>query len=172
MRSFIARRRKRTVVAGGTVLALVFAGTAFALWSFLGTTNSFQGRTGTPSVSFTAPTAPHLTAATALFPGGSGDLVVDVTNPMSTPVTVISYQPSSLNSFAVGGSCSASLGGPAQGNSLVTLGAGITVPANATSFAVTLPNALTMPSTAGSNCQTQTITETSGSVTVNMSIGN
>lgn len=173
MLNFLKRRKRRTLIIGAAVLALAVAGGAFAIWNMSASTNRFEGRTsGTIALTFANPTAGDLTAATAGVPGGSMDLVAEVTNPSSAPIKIISWAPSASAGFAGTGACDASnFGGPAESTSQTVLATPITVAGGATNVPITLPAALTVNSNATSSCEAQTISETTGSLLVNFTTG-
>lgn len=172
MLNFLKRRKRRTLVAGGAVLALVFAGVAFAVWTFTQQSSAFEAQTGnTLTLTIVAPTAGDLAAATACFPGGSCPILAEVSNASSTPITLTSYQASSANGFADTNSNCTVLTGPAEGITSVPISPGIVVPANATNQVVTIPNALSLPANAPTSCQNKLIQETSGHVTLTFTAG-
>lgn len=167
------RSHKKLAVLGVFGAAAVIVGAAWALWTWSQSDGLLQGKTGsTPTMTLAAPTAADFTSVnySPCVPGGSCDLIGEVTNPTSSPVKIVSYQPSAGNSFS-GGSCTASanLGGPAEGSSLVTLATPITIPASAANFVVDLPAAITMNTTAPTSCESQTLS--GGNVALNFTVG-
>ena len=163
MFSFIRRRKRRTLVAGGGVLALVIAGTAFALWNMTQSTNTFQGKTGTVTLSFATPVAGDFPANSACVPSGSCPIVAEVTNPTAGPIAIYQYA-ASVNGGYGSTNCPATnfATSGAESTTTTSLTPTIPVPANATNFAVVLPNALTLNATAPTACQSQSITPQGG----------
>lgn len=107
-------------------------------------------------------------ASNLLYPGGTGDVVVSITNPNAFPVTITAFQLPANTTYAAGFSDSA-LSTPVTGctsaASLVgwsfatglagsshTLATPITVAASTSGFTVTLVNVATMASTAPLAC--------------------
>ncbi len=155
-----ARRRPKLAVLLIGVLALVFAGVGYALWTMTQQTSNFQGKTaGTIVLTISAPTAGDLSAAQQCVPGGSCPILAEVSNPSSAPIQITSYQASNTNSFDNGPSAtcdSSNFTGPAETTTLTGI-TPVTVAANAVNQVVTLPNALTLKPTAPTACQAQTI---------------
>ncbi len=172
MRSRIKRHPKLAVLLV-VVLALVFAGVGFAIWSMQQQTSNFQGQGATTiTLTFATPTAGQLSAAAQCVPGGSCPLLAQVSNPATAPITLTSYQPSVANGFGDGASCmSPSVTGPAQGTASVPISPGIVVAAGASNQLVTIPNALSFAATAGSACQGALLTEVTGHLTATFTAG-
>lgn len=172
MLGFIKRRKRRTLIAAGAVLALVIVGAGIAAWLMSQQTSVFEGKTGnTITLGIIAPTAGDLAAATQCFPGGSCPILAEVSNPSSSPITLTSYTPSTANGFADTNSNCLVFTGPAETLAATPISPGIVVPAGAVNQVVTLPNALSLPSTASSSCQNITVQEISGHLTVSFTVG-
>ncbi len=162
MRSRIKKHPKLAVLLV-VVLALVFAGVAFAVWSFTQSTTNLQGKNAsTLSLVFHNPSAGDLAGVQQCYPGGSCDLVAEVGNPASVPTQITTFQPSLAASYNATGCPATNYGGPAEAATLFTLGTPITVPASAVGFVLKWQNALTLSATAPSACQGQTISVTGG----------
>ncbi len=167
-----ARRRPKLATVLAVVIALAIAGAAYAAWTFTQQTSVLKAQTGnTLTLGIIAPTAGDLAAAQQCYPGGSCPLLGEVSNSSSTPITLTSYQPSSSNGFSDSNSNCLSFTGPAEGITSVPISPGIVVPAGAVNMVVSLPNALSLPSTATSSCQNITVVETSGHITLTYTAG-
>lgn len=146
-----ARRRKRRIITAiAAAVVMGSSGVAAGLWS----------ATGSGAGSLKAATAQALTVTAAaapigdLYPGASGTLQFTVANPNPYAVTLtsIAYGATTSSNEA---NCPASNLTPAAGGAL---GTPITVPANGTSAAVSVPGALTLAATAPDACQGVTFT--------------
>lgn len=99
------RTIKKSALVGGTVLTLMGAGVAFASWT----------TTGTGSGAATAGTAGSLTIAqkgatvTGLFPAGTKDVTITVTNAAQYKVKVQSVSPGTVSVDAAHSGCTASV---------------------------------------------------------------
>jgi hypothetical protein len=175
MRSFLARRRKRTLVL--MVLGvLAIPATAFALWTLTQSTNKFEGKAAsTVTLGIINPTSGDLASATQCLPGGSCSILAEVSNPSTAPIQITGYQASAVNGFDDGAvaNCAAtnfnSTG--AESTTFTSLGTPISVPAGAVNQVVTIPNALSMKSTAVPTCAGSTIVESTGNLTVTFTLG-
>lgn len=153
--------RRRALLGGILVIAAVAAATAAdAAWSGGGSGTGSAG-TGTTVAVTLSPGTP----SAGLHPGGSADVVLEVTNPNQHPVrigTLALDTGQGTSGFAVDGDhpgCATSaLGFATQSNG----GAGWTVPAKVGavdgSLAVTLSGAISMASNAANACQGATFT--------------
>jgi hypothetical protein len=167
-----ARRRPKLAVLLVAVLALVFAGVGYAIWSMTQQTSVLEGQTGnTITLGIVAPSAADLSAAQQCFPGSSCPLLGKVSNPSGTAITLTSYQPSSAAGFTDAGQACTQLSGPAEGSASVPISPGIVVPAGASNQLVSIPNALSLPSNAATNCQNITVVETTGHITLTFTAG-
>jgi hypothetical protein len=167
-----ARRRPKVAVLAVVVLALVFAGVGYAIWSMSQQTTALEGSTGnTITLGIVSPSAADLSAAQQCFPGSSCPLLGKVSNPSGTPVTLTSYQPSQAAGFTDAGLACSQLSGPAEGSASVPISPGIVVPAGASNLLVSIPNAFSLPSNAATNCENITIVETAGHVTLTFTAG-
>ncbi|MDT7538277.1 MAG: hypothetical protein QOI82_1862 [Actinomycetota bacterium] len=153
----VARRRARKVAAA-TVGMVLAGGSAFAVSNWVVGVNA--GATGEgqsaaiSNLTITAVATPA--AGNLLFPGGSGDVVININNPNSFPVTVTGFNLPTNTTYATGYTTSAltsAVAGCASGTSLVgwafatvtsgsahTLTTPLTVAANTSNFTVTLTN--------------------------------
>jgi hypothetical protein len=139
---------KRSVVFLATVVAAVaVAGAAFAYFASSGS-GSGGGHSGTLS----APTisASHATPTTALLPGGTADVTLELSNPNAVALTVTSVAANGTISVSGGSGCTAGN----DGVSFTTQsGLSISVPAHAVNDVIDLPAAITMSSASASGCQ-------------------
>lgn len=147
-RAFSPRRWVRKPLLFGAVVALVVglgAGTAFAYFTSLGS-GSGVASVGTPQ-DVTVVNASG-TVTNLLYPGATGDLLVELDNPNSYPVTIVAI---AANGTATGsggiGSC-VTTGVSANTQS----GLSITV-ASGNNVAVVIPNGASMDATSDSGCQ-------------------
>lgn len=135
-------KRLMFVIIG--IIALILAtggGAAYAYFTSSGH-GSGQASVASGDQNITISTA-SVGNATALYPGGTGDLVATVTNPNGAAVTVTAMTIGSLT-------CST----PA-----ITLNQSFTIPANLTTATVeTFPGVLTMGTNASNDCQGKTLT--------------
>lgn len=101
-------RRARTVVAATIGAALAATG-AYAATNWvvgLGSGSSGQGQSaGVSNLTITAVASPA--AGNLLYPGGSGDVVVSISNPNPYPVTITAVQLPSNTTYATGYTSSA-----------------------------------------------------------------
>jgi hypothetical protein len=161
-------RRKRVVTRlAAAVLGITLAGGgAFAATNWLvgvnaGATGQGQSATIT-NLTITAVAAPA--ATNLLYPGGTGDVVININNPNSFPVTITGFNLPTSTTYATS-ALSTPVAGCASGTSLVgwnfatgvsgsshTLTTPLTVAANTNNFTVTLTNDATMALTAPLAC--------------------
>jgi len=144
------KNRKKYVIGIAVAVLAVGAGIAYAAWLI--------GGSGTGSAK--AATAQNITLAAPasvtgdLYPGFTGgDLAFEVTNPNNFPVSVTGLTVGTITSDA-GAACAASniaINGVASGLS-------ISVPANASAAAVTVPDVVSMIADAAPGCQGATFT--------------
>jgi hypothetical protein len=148
-------RRGSAAVATFAVAALVLAASALAYWTTAG-----SGTTSATVADAQAVTLTPGTASAELYPGGSADVAVSVSNPNTSPVRVVSLSLDATvgtGGFDVDGAhagCDPSvLSFATQSNG----GAGWTIPAKvgatAGVAALDLPGALAMSAAAASACQ-------------------
>ncbi|TYP87894.1 hypothetical protein [Blastococcus xanthinilyticus] len=137
---------RRLVVVALFVVALIGGGIATAAWLV----------SGTGSATTQAATAVNLTVSAGtptatLYPGASGAVVASVANPNPFPVRVTSASFGAVTVTPLAGrTCTAAsltVSGP------VTLGSPVNLSANSGATAVTIPNAVTMVSSADNGCQ-------------------
>lgn len=139
-------QRLRLVVAAAAILVVsASAGAALAYFGAHGS-GSASAVTGTAaSVSIDSVTEGSLPNV-KLIPGGTADLLVQITNPNSTPVTIVGYGPDGPAVATNAPGCTTT------GVSVETVtGATISVPPG--SKTITLPGAAHMDASSGSACQ-------------------
>ena len=141
------------LTATGVVAA---TGTAFAVWSTTG------AGTGTAKASsFTAPGVAVSTAtpATALYPGGTSDLLVMATNSNPFAVTVTLAQDLTAKVTSDKAGCNETVNGASTVTGVTLTSGTITIPANTTTaVARSLTNAVAMSSGSSTNCIGATFT--------------
>lgn len=141
-----APRGRRIVLVAGTVAAAMTLPTGIA--------HAYLTTKGTGAGSATSGTISALTGLTAtpsgtLIPGGTGALVVRVTNPNSLPVTVTTVSGNgSITATGALGTCTS----PAVTLTTPTAGLPATIAPGATAT-ITLTGAITMGTAAQSGCQ-------------------
>ena len=144
---------------GAVVATMLFVGGGAAL--------AYYSAAGTGSASATAATAEAVTIAPGtptaqLYPGGTGDVVATISNPNTFDVRVNSLELDKSSPHTTGFDVDS--GHPDCNNPDLSFdpqnngGQGWTVPANATSYPVTLTDALTMGEDADNGCQGATFT--------------
>jgi hypothetical protein len=150
--------KKQRILAGLGVAALVAgSGVAYAAWSATGTGSGAARAASAQALVVTAGTT-----TADLYPGFTqGDVFLRVTNPNPYGVNVTSLTPGTITTSAPG--CAAT-------NITIAPATGLNIPvaANASNFAVTVPNIVTMIAAAPDACQgvTFTINVTLGGVQV------
>ena len=136
--------RRLTSVGIGTAALLLAGGIAYAAWSVLGA--------GTGAASSGTPQALGVSATVGgtLYPGASADVLVTVSNPNSTAVTV--------QSLALAGAVTATAG-------CTTPGVTVSLPASTTlvvpaggNASLNVVNGVSMTTASSSNCQGATFT--------------
>lgn len=144
------RARKLMVLGSAVLVVLAVVGAALGYWRGSGSGSASASTRTTQPV-----TVSPATASTQVYPGGQSAVALTVTNPnpSSTQIGSLTLDTSSgTGGFAVDSSHSgcgvASLSYATQTNG----GSGWSVPANG-SLAITLPNALSMSTTAANACQ-------------------
>jgi hypothetical protein len=140
--------RKQKFLATLAVMAVIVGGgVAYANWTASGT-----GSGAAKAAGATALTVNVGTTTADLYPGFTqGDVFMSVSNPNPYPVNITSLTPGAITSSS--GTCAAS-------NITVLPATGLSIPvaANATNVAVTVPNIVTMITTAPDACQGVTFT--------------
>ena len=135
------------LVATVAMVAVMGVGAAYAYFSSAGT-GSGSASTGTlQQVTLVAVTG---TPQTHLQPGGTGDVLLSVTNPNASPVQLVSVTGGGALSVRGGTSCTAANAGVAFHDQS---GLAVTIPAHASSVPVTLANAASMAYASASGCQ-------------------
>lgn len=172
----------RYVLAGGSaVVVLAFGGVAWATWTntATGTAGAGAGSLTLTAVAGTGPTNklwPGVTAGTTSGSTAGGDLVLSVSNSQSIPIKITSVTQNGPITVSGGSGCTSDSG---TGTNISTLGnsdvyvsasaptgvggstayttysgfTAISVSANSSSQAVTIPNSVTMTSGSNSGCQ-------------------
>lgn len=136
--------RRITAAGAGAVALVMSAGIAYAAWSALGNGAS-AAATGTPKT-----LGVSAIVAGQLYPGASADILVTVSNPNSSPVTV--------TALALGGTVTAGAGCTTPGVT-VSLPAttNLVVPAGG-SASLSVANGVAMTTASSSDCQGATFT--------------
>ena len=139
--------RKRTLLAG-TVAAAALAGGAIAAWSTSG-----SGNASAKAATATALTLADASASTTgdLYPGGSGDLKLKISNPNNFPVRITAVTLTSGGSIT----SSSSACNTAGHGVTFTNQTGLTVDlaANATNEVITLAGVVQMGASSANSCQ-------------------
>lgn len=140
--------RKQRILAGLGVAALVVgSGVAYASWTASGTGSGAAKAATAQALVVTAGTT-----TADLYPGFTqGDVFLRVTNPNPYGVNITSLTPGAITTSAPG--CVST-------NITIAAPTGLNIPvaANATNFAVTVPNIVTMIAAAPDACQGVTFT--------------
>jgi hypothetical protein len=142
------------------LLAVPIAGAANAYWGGLGS----GGGSGTSGTALAVSLSPG-TPGADLYPGGQANVMVNVSNPNSSPVHIGSLALASSQGtlgFAVDSGHSTCATSTLSFATQTNVGSGWTVPAKvgavAGSLSVTLPNALAMGIDAAQTCQGASVT--------------
>ena len=141
------------IVAAAIIAAAACAGTSWAYFAPQGT------GTGTAAAATAQPvTLSPATPATAVYPGGSADVALTVSNPNGGAVVI-----PSLALDTSQGSNGLGVDGSHNGCSLSALtftsaAGNWTIPAHATAFAIDLPGAISLSPSAADACQGATFT--------------
>ena len=140
-------RLARIVLAAVVLLGLgLGAESAAAFFGGSGGSASGNGAIGTAS---NVTIATNATVATKLQPGGAGDLAFTVNNPNEVSVTI--------TALSISGTVTGCTTPAVTLTSPQTSYLPVTIPANQTSYLVTLTNAVTMGTGATNDCQGQTL---------------
>lgn len=137
---------RRTVVVALFLLALIGGGIATAAWLVSGT-----GAVTSQAASAVNLTVSAGTPTASLYPGASGGVVANVTNPNPFPVRVTSASFGAVTVSPLSGRVCAA--GSITTSGPVTLASPVLLPANSGATTVTIPNAVTMSSNADDGCQ-------------------
>lgn len=137
--------RKRIIVVAAAALLVVAVGVAYAAWTANGTGSGYAKATtaqavGTLDVSATTPAT--------LYPGATGDLKLEISNPNPYPVRITSVAGAGTITSDKGAACNASTGVTFTNQSGLTLD----VPAS-TSATFTLSGAVAMSNASDNSCQ-------------------
>ena len=143
-------RRIKILLAATMALVLAGVGIAVAAWLVSGT-GSGSAKAG----SLTSINVNSATATADLYPGGTGKLFLNVTNPNNIPLKIVSVTAIPDPSFTITsnqpGCGAADLTFTNQSGLNIALAAGATV-------AFDLPGAVSMPASAANACQGATFT--------------
>ncbi len=150
-----AARRAFVTVGGAGIAAVMAAGPVFAFYTVAGSGNS-SGTTGTVQPLTVSPATVGSPSST-LLPGGTADLLLNVTNPNAVAVTITSVAQGGGVTVSGGSGCSSDPAWPtttgSSGVSIVTTtGLSISVPAGS-SATVHVAGAASMTSGSASGCQ-------------------
>ena len=143
----MAKHRKplRKATAASVFLALLVAGSvAYAVWTTNGTGEGYARATTAQAL-----TTVDVSATTVgdLYPGGQGDVILEISNPNPYDVLVTSVAGNGTITSNAGGACDAATGVTFTGQAVsVNVPAGSTAP-------VTLNNAASMDNTSDNSCQ-------------------
>ena len=152
--TYLSRRFRTGLGALSAVMVVILGlvgGEAFAYWSGSGH-GSGQATVANGNVAITIAT--NATAGSSLQPGGTGDLVVTVTNPNPAAVTV-----SNITLGTIGGCTTPAI-------TLTNPSLSFSIPAHASNQRTVLSGALTMGTNSSSDCQGVTFTIPIASETV------
>jgi hypothetical protein len=95
------RSRKRAAVAvAGTLVAIAMAAAAFAYWTTTGTGPGQAQAATVSNLAITAVATPS--PVNQLYPGSTGDVVLQIANPNVFPVTITAVSLPSATSYATG----------------------------------------------------------------------
>jgi hypothetical protein len=140
------RRRLIAVLAVVGVLAV-----GGAAWAYFTSHGSGSGHASTGTMSTVTLSATAGSASTPLYPGGTGDVSLEVNNPNSYAVTLVGV------ALKVGGSITPDAGHSACTTTGVSFthqtGLSIPIPAGATNYQIHLSGAASMGSSSLSGCQ-------------------
>lgn len=160
MRHLLGSGKRRGAILGLVAALLTFAGIGMAAWLITGSGAFF----GQAASGITAPTVVGAAPATAMYPGGNGDIKASINNPNAVAVRLdANTTPPTITNDKSGSGCVASSFTWNQATvdaQLAAAGAGLTVAANAPAGAITLTGALSMSSAAGANCYGAVVTVT------------
>jgi hypothetical protein len=134
----------------GAVGALVLGLGAGAAYGYFTSSGHGSGAASTGTAQSVTVVAASGTVTNKLYPGTSGDLLVELDNPNSYAVNIVSLSPGTGSVTASGGvgTCTTT------GVSAATLnGLNISVAANSTNLVVTIPSGATMSTSSQTGCQ-------------------
>jgi hypothetical protein len=143
--------RRRLIAAGVAMTAPVAAGLVYAAWLTGGSGSGYAGA-GTAQTLTTVDASASTTGD--LYPGGTGDVKVQIHNPNSYPVTVTSISSTgAVTKYAgTGGVACTDANHGVSWNGGAWTGS-ISVPANGDSAVTTLPNKAAMSNSSDNACQ-------------------
>jgi hypothetical protein len=147
-RAQIMNRRRKLV----SVLTLVGAlAVGAAAWAYFTSSGSGSAHASTASMSTVTLSATAGTPSTPLYPGGTGDVSLEVNNPNAYAVTLVSV------ALKTGGTITADVGHSSCTTTGVTFanqtGISSTIPPGASQYQIRLPGAVSMNSSSLSGCQ-------------------
>jgi len=140
--------RRRTLLAIAALATLAAAGIAIAAWSTSTSGNAYSKATTASAIALSDASA---STSGDLYPGGTGDLKLKVSNPNSFPVRISSV------SLTSGGTITSNVTACNTGGTGVTLtnqsGLTLDLAANAVATVLTVSGAVHMSSSSDTNCQ-------------------
>lgn len=146
-REFVARHR-RAVAALAAVGILAIGGTA---WAYFSSSGSGSGSGSTGSISTVTLDATAGTPSTPLYPGGTGDVSLEVNNPNAYVVTLVGV------ALKPGGTIMADAGHSGCTTTGVTFttqtGLSTTIPQSASGYRIDLSGAVSMSAMSSNGCQ-------------------
>ena len=141
LKRYVLRTSVATVATG----ALLAAGIAFAAWTATGSGNGYAKA---QSVSPLTTVDASASTTAQLYPGGTGDVVITVSNPNSFPVTITAVTGNGTITSDKGAACNASTGVTFTNTSGLSQ-----VAAGSTTTSFTLSGKAAMSSTSDNSCQ-------------------
>lgn len=151
-REFVARHR-RAVAVLTAIGILVLAGAA---WAYFSSSGSGSGSGSAGSMSTVTLNATAGTPSTPLYPGGTGDVSLEVTNPNAYLVTLVGV------ALKPGGTITADAGHSGCTTTGVTFtnqtGLSTTIPQSTSGYRIDLAGAVSMNATSSNGCQGATFT--------------
>lgn len=138
--------RGRLVAMLAVIGVFVLGGVA---WAYFTSSGSGTGTATTGTMSTVTLNAAAGTPSTPLYPGGTGDVTLEVNNPNSYAVTVVSVTGGGTISHDAGHSACTTTGVTFTNQN----GLSTAIPAGATNFQIHLPGAASMGSSSSTGCQ-------------------
>jgi hypothetical protein len=156
-RRLFANTRFVAFATAVTVTLLGIAvGSAYAMWSSTGHGSAAVSAAGAPSTVHVIGVTAGNNPSTSLVPASSGDLVVELNNPNTYPVTIIGIAQNGDVATSGGSGAGTACAGGSSGNT------GVSVPTNnalsvsvasGSAVVVHIPSAVSMSSSSASGCQ-------------------
>jgi hypothetical protein len=142
----ILSRRRRLVSALAVVGVLAVGGVA---WAYFTSSGSGSAHASTGSMSTVTLNAAAGTPSTPLYPGGTGDVSLEVNNPNAYAVTLVSVAGHGTITPDAGHSGCTTTGVTFTNQT----GLSTTIPASASNYQIHLPGTVSMGSSSSSGCQ-------------------